>query len=130
MSNLHVSRMRFFMFSDTLLSRTCFFGIMSACFSHSRSALYAPIISSSLGALHGLNEDDITVDFYHNHDVLVALLRTHRELPCLIGEHGFAYPVCFVVDISNFISMELGGVANFQWCCFSFGGTHILSRLI
>ena len=75
-----------------------------------------------LAALHGLNKDGIAVNFHHDHDVLVALLRTHRELICLIGEYGFAYPVCFGVDVSNFLTMELVGVASFQRHCFSFGG--------
>jgi hypothetical protein len=83
-----------------------------------------------LAALHGLNEDGVAVDFHHNHDVLVASLRMRRESTCLIGEYGFAYPVCFGVDVSNFLTMELGGVASFQRRCFDFGGVHILSRLI
>jgi hypothetical protein len=40
------------------------------------------------------------VDFHHNHNVLVALLRTRRELTCLIGEHGFAYHVHLGVDVT------------------------------
>jgi hypothetical protein len=48
MSNLHVSQMCFFMFSDTSLSRTFFFGTMLAHFSESRSALCARIILASL----------------------------------------------------------------------------------
>jgi hypothetical protein len=83
-----------------------------------------------LAALHGLNEDGVPVNFYHNHDVLVALLRMCRELTCLIEEHGFAYPVCFGVDVSYFLSMELGGVASFQRRCFGFSGVHIISCLI
>ncbi len=83
-----------------------------------------------LAALHGLNEDGVAVDFHHNHDVLVTLLRTRRELTCLIGEHGFAYSVCFGVDVSNFLTVELGGVASFQRRFFGFGGAHVLSCLI
>ncbi len=83
-----------------------------------------------LAALHGLNKDGIAVDFHHNHDVLVASLRTRRELTCLIGEHGFVYHVRLGVDVSNFLTVELGGVASFQRRCFSFGGAHVLSRLI
>ncbi len=83
-----------------------------------------------LAALHGLNEDDVAVDFHHNHDVLVASLRTRRESTCLIGEHGFAYSVCFGVDVLNVLTMELGGVASLLRCCFGFGGAHVLSRLI
>ncbi len=83
-----------------------------------------------LAALHGLNKDDIALNFHHNHDVLVALLRTHRELTCLIGEHGFAYHVRLGVDVSNFLTVELGGVASFQRRCFSFGGAHGLYPLI
>jgi hypothetical protein len=70
------------------------------------------------------------VNFHHNHDVLVALLRMCRELTCLIGEHGFAYHVCFGVDVSNFLTVALGGVASFQRRCFGFGGAHVLSCLI
>ncbi len=83
-----------------------------------------------LAALHGLNKDGVAVDFHHNHDVLVALLRTCRELTCLIGEHGFVHPVCFGVDVSNFLTMELGDVTSFQRRCFGFGGAHVLSCLI
>ncbi len=83
-----------------------------------------------LAALHGLNKDGIAVDFHHNHDVLVASLRTRRELICLIGEHGFAYPVCFGVDVLNFLTMELGGVASFQRRCIGFDGALVLSCLI
>ncbi len=83
-----------------------------------------------LAALHGLNKDGIAVNFHHNHDVLVALLRTRRKLTCSIGEHGFAYPVCFGVDVLNFLTVELGGVASFQRRCFGFGGAHVLSCLI
>ena len=78
-----------------------------------------------LAALYGLNKDDVAVNFHHNHDVLVALLRVCRELTCLIGEHGFVYPVCFGVDVSKFLAVELGGVTRFQRCCFGFGGAHI-----
>ncbi len=53
MSNLCVSWMWFFMFLDTLLSRTCFFGTMPAHFSHWRSASYARIISASLQLFMG-----------------------------------------------------------------------------
>ena len=53
MSNLHVSHMWFFMFSDTSLSKKCFLGTMPACFSHSRSALYTRVISSSLQLFMG-----------------------------------------------------------------------------
>ncbi len=123
--------MWFFMFSDTSLLRTCFFGTMPARFSRSRSALYACIISSSLRLpLHGLHKDGVVVDFYHYHDVLVVTLRRCRELTCLVGEHGFAYPVCFGVDVLNFLSVELGGVTRFQRGWFGFGGAHILSCLI
>ena len=83
-----------------------------------------------LAALHGLNDDGVAVDFHHNHDVLVASLRMCRELTCLIGEHGFTYPVCLGVDILHFLLMELGGVTSFQRCCFGFGGAHIFSCLI
>jgi len=74
-----------------------------------------------LVTLHGLNEDGVAVDFHHNHDVLVATLRTRRESTCLIGEHGFAYTLCFCVDVSHFLSMELGGVTSFQRRWFGFG---------
>ncbi len=57
-----------------------------------------------LAALHGLNKDGVAVDFHHNHDVLVASLRAHRELTCFIGEHGFTYPVCFGGDVSNYLA--------------------------
>ena len=67
-----------------------------------------------LAALHGFNEYGVAVDFYHNHDVLVASLRTRGELACLIGEHGFAYHVCVGVDVAHFLTLELGGVASFQ----------------
>jgi hypothetical protein len=30
----------------------------------------------------------------------------------------------------NFLTIELGGVASFQRCCFGFGGAHIHSCLI
>ena len=84
-----------------------------------------------LATLHGLNKDGVAVDFHHNHDVLVASLRAGGELPCLIGEHGFAYHVCFGVDVAHFLTVELGGVASFQRRrCFGFGGAHVLSRLI
>ncbi len=83
-----------------------------------------------LVARHGLNKDGVAFDFHHNHDVLVASLRTRRESTCLIGEHGFAYPVCFGVDVSNFLTVELGGVASFQRRCFGFGGAHGFSCLI
>ncbi len=83
-----------------------------------------------LAALHGFNKDGVAVNFHHNHAVLAALLRTRKELTCLIGEHGFTYPVCFGVDVLNFFTMELGGVASFKRCCFGFGGAHILSHQI
>ncbi len=54
MSSLHVSRMWFFMFSDTSLSRTCFLGTMPARFSWSRSSLYARIILVSLQLFMGM----------------------------------------------------------------------------
>jgi hypothetical protein len=60
-----------------------------------------------LADCHGLNEDGVDVDFHQNHDVLVATLQTRRKFTCLIGEHGFAYTVCFGVDVSHFLSMEL-----------------------
>jgi hypothetical protein len=53
MSNLCVSRIWVFMFLDTLLLRTCFFGTMPAQFSHWRSASYARIISASLRLFMG-----------------------------------------------------------------------------
>ena len=67
-----------------------------------------------LAALHGFNEYGVAVDFHHNHGVLVASLRTHGELACLIGEHGFAYHVCFGVHVTHFLTVELGGVASLQ----------------
>jgi hypothetical protein len=69
-----------------------------------------------LAALHGFNEYGVAVDFYHKHDVLVALLRTRGELACLIGEHGFAYHVYFGVDVAHFLTVELGGAASLQRC--------------
>ena len=105
-------------------------GIIPARFSHSKSVLYARIISSFLRLFSGLNEDAVAVDFHHNHDVLVAALQARRELTCLIGEHGFAYPVCFGVDVLNFLAVELGGVTRFRRCCFGFGGVQIFSCLI
>ncbi len=53
MSNLCVSQMWFFMFLDTLLSRTCFFGTMPTRFSHWRSVSYACIISTYLQLFMG-----------------------------------------------------------------------------
>jgi hypothetical protein len=78
----------------------------------------------------GSSEYGVTVDIHHNHDVLVASLQARRELACLIGEHGFAYPVCYGVDVWNFLAVELGGVTRFQRCCFGFDGAHIFSCLI
>ncbi len=66
-----------------------------------------------LAALHWLNKDGVTVDFHHDHYVLVASLRLRGELACLIGEHGFTYHVCLGVDILSFLTTELGGVACF-----------------
>ncbi len=83
-----------------------------------------------LVALHGLHEDGVAVNFYHNHDVFVATLRRRQEMTSLVGEHGFAYPVCFSVDVLNLLSMELGCVTRFQWHWLGFGGVHILSCLI
>ena len=83
-----------------------------------------------LAALHELNEVGVAVDFHHNHDALVALLGLHRELTCLIGEHGFVYLVCLGVDVSNFLTLKSVGVVCFQRRCFFFGGAHILSCLI
>ena len=48
MLSLHLSRMWFFMFSDTSLSRTCFLGSMPARLRRRMRALYALIISASL----------------------------------------------------------------------------------
>ena len=59
-----------------------------------------------LATFHGFDEDGVAVGFYHHHDIFVALLQTHRELACLVGEHGFAYLVRFGVDIAYFLAME------------------------
>jgi hypothetical protein len=101
---------------------------MPARFSRSRSALYTRIISSSLRLFMGLTS--MAFNFHHNHDVLVASLRTHGVLACLTGEHGFVYHVCFGVDVAHFLTPELGGVASLQRRCFGFGGAHVLSCLI
>jgi hypothetical protein len=66
-----------------------------------------------LATFHGFNEDGVAVNFHHHHDIFVALLQSRRELARLVGEHGFAYLVCFGVDIAYFLAMESQGVACF-----------------
>jgi hypothetical protein len=66
-----------------------------------------------LATFHGFDKDGVAVNFHHHHDIFVASLRLHRELACLVGEHGFAYLVYFGVDIVYFLAMELQGVACF-----------------
>ena len=83
-----------------------------------------------LATFHGFDKNGIAADFYHHHDVFVAVLHTHRELACLVGEHGFVYPVHFGVYITYFLSMDLGGVACFDWERFFFGGAYVLLSLI
>jgi hypothetical protein len=100
MSNLCVSGMWFFMFLDTSLSRTCFFGTMPARFSPWRSASW-------------VDEDGVAVDFHHHHDIFIASLRSRMELARLVREHGFVYLVHFGVDITYFLAMELQGVTCF-----------------
>jgi hypothetical protein len=59
-----------------------------------------------LATFHGFDKDGIAVDFYHHHDIFVALLQPRRELARLVGEHGFAFLVRFGVDIVYFLAME------------------------
>jgi hypothetical protein len=56
---------------------------------------------------HGFDKDGVAVDFHHHHDIFVASLGLHRELTRLVGEHGFAYLVCFGEDIPYLLAMEL-----------------------
>jgi hypothetical protein len=60
-----------------------------------------------LATFHGFNEDGVDVNFHHHHDIFVPLLQLRRELVRLVREHGFAYLVCFSVDIVYFLAMEL-----------------------
>ncbi len=75
--------------------------------------------------LHGLDKDDVAIDFYHNHDVLVALKILGGKLACLVGEHGFVYQVRPGVHVTHFLTMEMGGVACCQWCSLCFGRPYI-----
>ena len=88
-----------------------------------------PVSSPHPCNFHGFDKDGIAVDFNHHHDVGVALLRTCRELARLVGEHGFVYLVCFGVYITYFLTMELRGVACFEWDRFFFGGVYVLPSL-
>jgi hypothetical protein len=66
-----------------------------------------------LATFHGFDMDGIAVNFYHHHDIFVALLQSRRELVRLVGEHGILYLVHFGVDIAYFLAMESQGVACF-----------------
>jgi hypothetical protein len=83
-----------------------------------------------LAALHGLDKDGVTIDFHHNHNVLVASKRSCRELAYLIGGHGFAYHVRLGIHIAHFLAVEMEGVVCFQWRCLCFGQMYVLSCLI
>ena len=73
MSNLCVSRMWYFMFSETLLSSTCFFETMPTCYSRWRSASYARIISASLQLFMGLTRMAL---------LLISTITMMYLLPC------------------------------------------------
>ncbi len=83
-----------------------------------------------LAVLHGVNKDGVAVNFYHNHDVLVATKRLDGELACLVREHGFAYHVRLGVHIAYLLAVQVGGVACFQRRCLNFGGPYVLSCLV
>jgi len=86
-----------------------------------------------LAALHGLNEDGVAVDFHHNHDVLVALLRTWFCVPCMfwciclelsfrgVGRfHKFPKVLFWLWWSAHSFSPDLNGLSLFQ---LSWGST-------
>jgi hypothetical protein len=90
-------------------------------FSWLRGASYALIISASLQLFMGSTRMAL---------LLILTITMMYLLPCLVGEHGFAYLVRFCVYITYFLVMELRGVACFEWDRLFFGGAYVFSSLV
>ena len=71
--------------------------------------------------LDGFDKYGTTVDFHHNHDVLVACLRAEWELTCLVGEDGVSYVVNVGVDVLDFASPESLGMRLLKRRWLGFG---------
>ncbi len=107
-----------------------FLGDNVGLFQSEQECVVCPYHLGVLAVLHGLNKDGLTIDFHHNHDVLVASERLGGELAGLFREHGFAYHVRLGVHVAHFLAVEVGDVACFQWRCLCFGGPYIFSRWV
>ncbi len=113
-----------------LIVKDMFLGDNAGLFESEQECVVYPYHFGILAVFHGFNEDGAAVDFYHNHDVFVAMKRSDGESTCLVGGHGFMYHVHLGVQIADLLAMEVGGVACFQWCCLNFGGPYVLSCLV
>ena len=131
MLNLCVSRIWFFMFSETLVFIEYVFLWDNAClFQSVEEHVICPYHLCIFAIFHGFDKDGIAVDFDHHHDVFVASLQACRELACLVREHGFAYLIRFGAYIVYFLAMELRGVACFEWDRLFVGGAYVFLSLI
>jgi hypothetical protein len=113
-----------------LIVKDMFLGDNASPFESKQECTVFPYHLGILGVLHGFNEDGISVNFRHNHDVFVDTMRLDGELACLVEEHGFAYHVHLGVHIGYLLAMVVGGVTSFQRCCLNFSGPYVLSCLV
>ena len=54
----------------------------------------------------GLHQDVVAINFHQDNDVLVALLGSGGELPCLVRKYCVADVLDFSVDVSNFLTLQ------------------------
>ncbi len=100
-----------------LIVKDMFLRDNASLFELEQECIVGPYHLGILVVLHGLNEDGVAVNVYHNLDVLVATKILDGDLACLVSEHGFVYHVRLGVHIAYLLAVEVGGIACFQQCC-------------
>jgi hypothetical protein len=112
-----------------LIAEDMFLGDNAGLFQLEQEWVVCPYLGV-LAVLHGLDKDGFANNFHHNHDVIVDSKRSDGELSGLVGEHGFAYHVRLGVHFAHFFTVEVEGVACFQWRRLCFGRPYIFSCLV